>query len=74
LDLAQSTDNKRTARRFSKPLQLSFLIQAPEISHLTRNFLAENVLHEIPHVALKACSEDNHISFEMRTISELETI
>ena len=73
LVLAQRRD-KHTARRFSEPLQFSFLIQVPEISHLIRNLLAEDVLHEVPHVTLKACSEDDHISFEMRAISELETI
>jgi hypothetical protein len=66
--------DKHTTRRFGKPFQLSFLIQVPEISHLIRNLLAEDVLHEVPHVTLKACSEDDHISFEMRAISELETI
>jgi hypothetical protein len=66
--------DKHTARRFGEPLQLSFLIQVPEISHLIRNLLAEDVLHEVPHVALKACSEDDHICLEMRAISELETI
>ena len=65
---------KLTTARLESPLQLSFSVQSPVVTHEFRNLISKDILHEVAHIAFKASCEYNYISFEMSAITELESV